>query len=154
MGFFSNLAHKWSGKHILTDEDRKLAEEIKQKKLEIRKAELERQAEIQRIKDERMISNLTKGDEDTAMLMQLLMTAISSPKTTATTPTEPLKPTSEINLINLSNEDIEAIISELPPIAITAAKSMSNNAIRQFVEQKVGKLDDDTFTRIINRIRG
>lgn len=150
MGFFTNLTHKLSGKHILTDEDRKLAEEIRQKKLEIRKSELERQAEIQRIKDERIISNLTKGDEDSAMLMNLLMTAMNSPKPQ----TEPLKISQEENkLINLSNEDIEAIISKLPPIALTMAKSMSNDSIKQFIEQKIGKVDDDTFTRAINRIR-
>ena len=152
MGFFTNLTHKLSGKHILTDEDRKLAEEIRQKKLEIRKSELERQAEIQRIKDERIISNLTKGDEDSAMLMNLLMTAMNSPKK----PTESLKISQEQNdkLINLSNEDIENIVSKLPPIALTMAKSMSNDAIKQFIEQKIGKVDDDTFTRAINRIRG
>lgn len=151
MGFFRNLLHKTSGKHVLTDEDRKLAEEIRQKKLEIRKAELDRQAEIQRIKDERMISNLTKGDEDSVMLMNLLMTAMNSLKT----PTiEQDKQIEEKKLINLSNEDIENIISKLPPIALTMAKSMSNDAIKQFIEQKIGKVDDDTFTRAINRIRG
>lgn len=149
MGFITNALHKISGRHVLTDDDRKAAAELNAERFRIKKEELQRQAEINKLRDERLISKLTSGDQEGQALMAILAAAMSSNQNKPVAQIEQASP----QAIHLSNEDIEQAIAQLPKAALKIGKTMSPDAIKQFVFSKIGPVDDDTLGRIINRIK-
>jgi hypothetical protein len=150
MPFFRNLLHKISGRHILTDDDRKAAEEVRATKLAIKKEQLEREAEIQKLRDLKVIEKLTSNsDSDFQTLMALFAGAMQNPS-----PSNPAHVVSQVApAIHLSDEDIEQAISQLPKAVLKVAKGMTPDAIKQFVVQRIGQVDDDSIGRIVNRIK-
>lgn len=155
MSFFTNILHKMSGRHVLTSQDRQSAAELNSLRFQIRRQELEREAEIKRLKDERIIKSLTAGDQEGQMLTGLLMTVLANNQSNAQVP----KPTAEAQQIeppksiHLSDEEIENLIKQVPKVYLKAAKSASPDTIKQLIEQRIGPVDDDTLRRIINRLK-
>lgn len=153
MGFFTKLRQKFSNRHVLSDEDREQALQIRLRKLELKKEQMEREAEIQKLKDLKIIEKLGhSGDDDFKTLMMLFAGAMQNNNTSS--PTLSAKTDSNIApALHLTEEDISEILKKVPKTYLKIAKGMKPDAIKQIIIKQVGDVDEDSLNRIVNRIK-
>lgn len=168
MGIFSWLRQPKG--HKLTDEDRERAGDLTATRWELKKKQMEREDELHALRAEKEKAMLEAqirkysggedddkpaGDDMTSLmpfLMMMMQQHQAQPLSAGSVGGSALPPAEPV--LKLSDEEIDSMLAQVPKMYLKMAKGMPNDAIRKLIEQKIGKIDDDTFNRAINKIRG
>lgn len=159
MGFLNFFKRRSINSYSLTDEDRQKAADLNSERFRLRreKMQLEHDIEVMRLKVQQaklkdQLSDFEDDspDEDNAALMTLISSAFGR----GNVPSSPVNGTPQIQqAIHLTDEDIDNLFNSVPKVALKAARGMSDAAIHGFIIQKVGQIDEDTFNRVITKLR-
>lgn len=174
MGLFSwikKLFRKHSG-HVLTDEDREIAIELRQKKRELRLAELELESQLKQQKIELQIAQtnakLAEFDDDEEEEeeddLTLALSAIQKffPQAIPNMPQQ--QPISHAQIVTYGNEEPELrsipdtqllnIWDSVPQSAKLRAHTLNDMQLKQFINAQLPGCDEDTYNRAIRIVRG
>lgn len=143
------------------DDDREFAYEVIRQKSElarlqreIRRAELQYQLEERKAHLEDLRSELSSDDDDedrpditqtliTAFLPLIAQNLLSKQQPQAVTTSVEVTPSA----LHLTDEQLLEYKKQIPKQYLSIAKGLSSEQLRQVIEQKIGKIDDDTFSR-------
>lgn len=175
MSFLSIFERKKHSGHQLTQEDAEKAGELNKLRFENKRLALERENEINRLRAEREQLRLTAdidrirselGDEageddssgeDNALFNTLLMSILTKAKNNtlpAAVPVSAYPPGAAAPpLIHLSDEELNKTWGELPKQYRKLAKTLSDDTIKSFIQQRLGLCDDDTLNRAVLIVR-
>ena len=172
MGLFNLFKQKAKDNRANYDfdiEDREISLELRKKKAEIKKLQLERQAELDRLEYERKLYELKADLEDLRgtfeedetdngnnnpdlMLMGLLAKILNknSPQSSVEQPPQTQQAS---NLIKLSDEQINGYLDSLPKHALKIGKSWSDEQIKTFIKANIPNIDEESINRTITLLR-
>lgn len=169
-------------RHVFTDEDREFSKQITQAKRELELAKISREDSLHKLKMEKekiqldleieelkqQYSDLTEDEPDTQendtdyvkMFLPLLLAGINKPTSTVATAPVSNAPTTSTSsqmeqkqLTSLTDEQMEQIWENTPIQYKLASKTMSDEQIKSFIQQKLPNADADTLLRAIRVIR-
>ena len=160
--------------HVLTDDDRNLAIEIKKANAEFKRKEQELQLETmklqQQLKQTELESKILEvqskleeyddvdiepnGDKTDAMLIMLLSKVLNSnPQNIASVPTSnsPIPATEQKQ--HLTDEQLMQIYGTLPKTVKAMAKSQSPENLRMLIKNQLPLIDEDSLNRAVDIAR-
>lgn len=175
MSFFGSLfANKQQnkGKHVLSEEDREAAAQKNSLKWKLEREKMEREAELDRLKAERDAAryqadialyreqlpqrtqeDAEDGNSELATLATMFMASRSQAAAGQVSSNPPTLSPNSPAALHLTDEQIDELLSQAPKAVLKMAKNLSLPTLRKMVEQKFGAIDDDTFSRAVNKLK-
>lgn len=149
--------------HDLTEEDRQLSLEIRQTRAEIKKLELEREAELarlefqaQKLELEQEIAEM-KGEEPNGDMNNIFMNGILSPVlqrlTNPQMPGGSNKPPTMPGVVDLTTEQIKGFIEQVPKNYRKQAKNLDHLQLTNIIKGYIPNISDKSLNETISLLK-